>query len=108
MWAVTYTTCLWKSWEALRRNLTIILNANLIPGHWRMFDFVRTLMPFVNMEGNHLQDLDITLDKQGITKVSHMWDETTNTWRTFDYKLGRLRGIPDWLEDLVQQVFGAI
>lgn len=55
------------------------------------------------MEVDILIQLNITLGKLRTTKATHLWDDSTGTWRSFNQKLAHLRGIPEALAKLVLQ-----
>jgi hypothetical protein len=37
-----------------------------------------------------------------VTSVKDLWDTQTNTWKTFDVKLERTRGIPEWVNNAIK------
>lgn len=56
------------------------------------------------MEKGTLKILTLTLEKLGITKVAHLWNNKENTWRSFEAKLEHTCNIPPKIKDLVTHI----
>lgn len=54
---------------------------------------LKHLQPYANLEGTTRKDITITLGKLGITQAAHIWDNTSNTWKSFEAKMDQTRGI---------------
>lgn len=55
------------------------------------------------MSGATRKSILLVLGKLGITKVAHLWDHTSGSWKSFKENLRRLRNIPTDLKILTEQ-----
>lgn len=101
--SMPYTMGVWKSWVALRRHLFLAPTNNDVLSHWRVEDILHALHPFVLVEENTLKNITLTLGKIGITKAGNLWEPTNNSWKSFEEKLLRTRGIPSEMRVLTSQ-----
>lgn len=50
-----------------------------------------------------IKNITLTLGKLGITKAVHLWEPNGGSWRSFDDKMARVRGITPELRALTAQ-----
>lgn len=74
-------------------HLLLALMDNLIPAHWRIEDILNHLQSFANMEKRELKALTFIMGKLGIVRTEHLWDKSDNSWKSFEEKIARTKGI---------------
>lgn len=100
--SMPYTAGIQKAWEALRWHLILIPKGNVILAHWQVEDLLNHLQPYANMEKVTLKNITIVLGKLGIMRESHLQNDVTDMWASFETKLDHMiRGIYAELKALV-------
>lgn len=79
---MTYTVGLWKAWEALNYHLFLNLGGQSIPAHWCIYDIINVVHPFSSLGTDQTISLTKTLGKLGVLCIEHLWNSSSNSWKT--------------------------
>jgi hypothetical protein len=92
-----YTKSIWTAWSELRKLLEYNIRGNKIPSYWSIEDAIK-ISPSANEYSEDQKARIVSFfGKIQVTTVKDLWNIRLNTWKNFDNKLERTRGLPDWV-----------
>jgi hypothetical protein len=92
-----YTKSIWSAWETLGKSVYYNLNGKELPSFWAMEDVINIIPLSIYYSDTQNSRTILFFGKIQVTKVRDLWNRSTNTWKNFDTKLTRVRGLPDWV-----------